>query len=189
MLDLALKFIADEVNGYLLQRTASDFGKLLPGYLVDDQGRWSIAEDHLGLTLVNVEEERTLREQAPRGVLLEGQLASPAPELKLNLVLMFTARFQKYDHALRYLSHVLTFFQAQPLFTRATHPGLDARIPRLSMELLAYGPEQLNQMWAYLGGKYLPSAIYRLRLVALRDEAPGDIAPPVTEIGLALQER
>lgn len=189
MLDLALKFIADEVNGYLLQRTASDFGKVLPGYVVDDQGRWSVAEDHLGLSLVNVEEERTLRDQVPRSVLLEGQLASLPPDLKLNLVVIFTARFQKYDHALRYLSHVLTFFQVHPLFSRETHPGLDARIPRLSMELLAYGPEQLNQLWAYLGGKYLPSSVYRLRLVALRDEAPGDIAPPITDIGLALHGR
>jgi hypothetical protein len=42
--------------------------------------------------------------------------------------------------------------------------------------------EQLNQMWAYLGSKYLPSMVYRVRMITLQDLEPLAIGQPVTSI-------
>lgn len=189
MLDSAVTFLSDQVNDYLLKRTGSDTVKVVPGNLVDETGKWAIGATSVGLALINVEEERTLRAQVPDYVYINGSHVVLQPEIKLNLYLMFAARHTDYDHALRYISHVLTFFQAHPSFTPDAYPGLDASIEKLNVELVSYGPEQLNQLWAYLGAKYLPSVIYRVRMVVLQDIEPSGIGQPITSIETALHDK
>jgi hypothetical protein len=77
---------------------------------------------------------------------------------------------------------VLRFFQAHSIFTPAGYPALDPSIEKLSVELVTYGPEQLNQLWAYIGTKYLPSAVYRVRMLVLRDADPTAVETPLAEI-------
>ena len=182
MLDVALKFLTDELNGYLLVRTGASFGEVEVGKLVDDNGKWAVKEDHVGVAVINLEEERTLKSQLPETTYVGGRNVVLEPELKLNLHVLFAANFKQYDVALRYVSHVLTFFQAHSSFTRDDHPGLDTRIERLTAELQSLTYEQLNQVWAFIGGKQLPSAVYKVRLVALQDVEPATIAPPLTTI-------
>ena len=189
MVDSAVKFLAGEVNLYLKRRTASDLVKVVPGGLADDSGKWAVAEGSIGLALVNVEEERVLRAQVPDRVLVNGSQVVVQPELKLNLHLVFAARHSNYEHALRYLSLVLNFFQAHPSFTPDEYPALDASIEKLNIELLTYGPEQLNQLWAYIGAKYLPSAVYRVRMVVLQDIEPQGIGQPITTIDTVLHDK
>lgn len=182
MLDSTVKFLADEVNLYLSRRTGSSIVKVVPGGLADDSGKWAVAEGTIGLALINVEEERTLRSQIPERVLRNGSQLSRSPELKLNLHLVFAPRNKIYGQALSYLSYVLTYFQAHPVFTPHEYPGLDAGIDKLTVELLSYGPEQLNQLWAYIGAKYLPSVVYRVRMVVLQDDEPAGIDQPIGSI-------
>lgn len=182
MLDSTVKFLADEVNQYLLRRTASALFQVEPGSLVDDSGKWAVKEGAIGLALANVEEERTLREQVPERLIRNGAQVTLPPVLKLNLQVIFAARHKDYVHALRYLSYVMTFFQSHSVFTPDEYPGLDKGIEKLSLEMIAYGPEQLNQLWAYIGAKYLPSVVYRVRMVVLQDVEPQEIGRPITTI-------
>jgi hypothetical protein len=186
MLDVALKFLLAELNTYLMTRTGSDFGAAQLGRIVDDSGKWAIKEDHVGVALVNIEEERTVKVQVPEPQLVSGRQVLREPVLKVNLLLLFAANFKLYDVGLRYLSLVLTFFQSHPLFTRDRTPGLDPQIERLAADLQSPGFEQLNQMWAFIGGKQLPSALYRVRLVLLQDFEPTQIGPPITQIETTL---
>ena len=78
---------------------------------------------------------------------------------------------------------------SHPLFTPATHPGLPAGLDRLTAELVSWGPEQLNQMWSCMGAKHLPSVIYRLRMLWLRDSEPLGSGAPVTTIDTRLHGR
>jgi hypothetical protein len=189
MVDSAVKFLASELTLYLKRRTASDLVKVVPGGLADDSGKWAVAEGSVGLALVNVEEERVLRAQVPDRFLVNGSHVVVQPELQLNLHLIFAARHNSYEHALRYLSYILMFFQAHPSFTPGEYPALDANIAKLNMELLNYGPEQLNQVWAYIGTKYLPSVVYRARMVVLQDVEPQGIGQPITTIDTVMHDK
>lgn len=184
MLDSAIRFLADELNLYLKRQTASGVVEVVPGGLTDDAGKWAVAEGGIGLALVNVEEERVLRAQVPEHTLQFGRLVARQPDLQVNLQVIFAVRPRagSYLPALKYLSYILTYFQARPVFTNDEYPALDAEISKLSVELLSYGPEQLNHLWAYLGTKYLPSAVYRVRLLALQDSAPFVVGSPITTI-------
>jgi hypothetical protein len=39
------------------------------------------------------------------------------------------------------------------------------------MEMFTLNFEQVNHLWSTLGGKYLPSVLYKLRVVGVEDEA------------------
>ena len=185
MLDIAVKFLATELNTFLTARGAVDSsgtGSAVLTRIVADTGVWEVPTDQVGVALVNVEEERATRPQLPQSVYSDGGQVLLEPELRVNLHLLFAANFHNYEAGLRQISHVLTFFQARPLFTRERYPGLDARIERLGVDLLSLTYEQLNQLWAFVGAKQLPSAVYRARLVALQDREPAAIHPPITEV-------
>ena len=189
VIDTALDFIADEVNAHLRKRTGNELGAVDIGPLVDDRGNWLGPMDTMRLTLFQIDEERVLREQMPERAIVAGREVMLPPPLKLNLVLLFSGRFQQYAQALRTLSHIMGFFQARPLFTPADSPALPEGLERLALDLLSYGPEQLNQMWTCFGAKHLPSVVYRLRLVALQDMEPIGTGMPVTSIQTSLHGR
>ena len=189
VIDAALTFIAAQVNAHLLKRTGAELGAVAIGPIVDDRGNWTVPQDTTRLTLFQIDEERTLREQLPERTLVGGREVLLPPPLKLNLVVLFAGRFQQYDQALRTLSHILAFFQARPVFTPTDSPALPAGLERVAMDLVSYGPEQLNQMWACLGAKHLPSVVYRLRMVVLQDLEPAGTGAPITTIATTLQGR
>jgi len=190
MLDLALQFLADEFNAYLLRRTgSSSLGMVVPSALLDDKGALAIQVGTVSMSVVNIEEERALREQVPRRVSVSGQEMELQPELKLNLTLLFAARMVDYPTTLKALSYVLTFFQSNPAFTSDDYPALDPRIGRIVMDLYSVGPETLNQLWAAIGAKYQPSVFYRARVITIQDQEPFRPGTPITDIGLDLHDK
>jgi len=193
MLDVALNFLTAELNAYLVARGArkptDEIGKVEVGKLVDDAGKWAISDDHIGASLIHIEEDRIMKSQLPEASLIGGRHVVLEPRLKLNLHVLFAARFQRYDEGLRSLSLVLTYFQSHPTFTPDTYSGLDPRIERLAVELELLGYEQINQIWAFIGAKQLPSAIYKVRMIVLQDLEPTTVTPPVSEIQTVLTAR
>ena len=190
MLDVAVGFLAEQFNTYLVRRTGSmALGKVVAGGLVDDSGKLAIASGTVGLSIVNIEEERVMREQVPARVMVNGRELTLQPELRLNLTLLFAARMANYDMTLKALSNVLTFFQSHPVFSADDYPALDARIGKIVMELYSVTPETLNQIWASIGAKYQPSVLYRARLVTIQDQEPFNLGEPITDIGLAVHEK
>jgi hypothetical protein len=187
MLDTALKFLVGEANSYLRNRglAQSGLGEVILGQLVDDAGKWSTVADNVGFTLVNVEEDRIMRSQLPSQAFVNGRNVTIPPELKLNLTVLAHVRpssAERYEQSLRFLSNVMTFFQAHSSFAGAAYPALDPSIEALVVEMLALTSEQLNQLWTYLGSKYLPSAAYRVRMVILQDVAPQAVTMPIMDI-------
>jgi hypothetical protein len=186
MVDVALNFIVAEVNGYLRARANPALGAVVVGRIVDDNGKWAVAQDQIGAAVINLEEERTLASQRLETSFVNGRQVSLEPALAMTVHVIFAANFQKYDVALAYVSHVLTFFQSHAAFARDQHPGLDERIEKLSVQLQSLTYEQLNHVWAFIGGRQLPSAIYKMRLVTLQDREPASIAPPITRISTVI---
>ncbi|HBB33583.1 MAG TPA: DUF4255 domain-containing protein [Cyanobacteria bacterium UBA8803] len=189
MLDLVLKFLKDELNTYLLTQTGSNLVKVEMSKLVDDTGKYAFEAETIGVSVINIEEERIFKSHLPEHTYTNGQHVVLDPELKLNLYVLFAANFKQYDQALKYISYVLTYFQTHPAFTSEVYPALASRIHKLSVELQSLNYEQLNQVWAFVGAKYLPSVIYKVRMVALQDETAIAIKPALTKINTNLHSQ
>jgi Pvc16 N-terminal domain len=134
------------------------------------------------ISLINVEENRISRD--PVNYTRVGtSLLLKNPAVHLNLTLMFTALRSEtaYGTALQNLQRVIQFFQSKYLFDHANTAELDPGIEKLILEMVTISFEQLNQLWAVLGGKYLPSVIYRMRMVTI-DSITDQPADLITEI-------
>lgn len=189
MIHTAIQFLKDDLNAYLYARTGTNTVLVNASRLVDEVGKYAFDEDTLCASIINIEEERTFKSHLPEYAQVNGQQVLMEPDLKLNLYIIIAANFKKYDVALKYLSLVLTYFQSHPAFTSDECPGLDARIGKLSVELQSLTYEQLNQIWAFIGGKQLPSVVYKVRMVAIQDEAQLAVRPPVTTITTDMRSR
>jgi len=87
----------------------------------------------------------------------------------LNLMLMFAANFSgsNYPEALKFISSTIAFFQSRPLFDHQNTPELDPRIDKLALDIENLGIGDLSNLWGMLSGKYLPSVLYRVRLITI----------------------
>jgi hypothetical protein len=118
------------------------------------------------LSLVNVEEDKVARQQE-NYVRTDSSAAYKSPPLYLNLYILFSVNKPEYDDCLKWLGHIMQFFQHQQVFTPVTHPGLDTKIPRIVVDLFSLNFEQVNHLWSTLGGKYMPSVLYKVRQISV----------------------
>ncbi|MBK9337415.1 MAG: DUF4255 domain-containing protein [Lewinellaceae bacterium] len=143
------------------------------------------------VTLVNVDEESTLKNQT-NSRLQNGQYIALQPVVHVNLYLLFTANFDEYETAINYLFRVLEFFQGKRVFKFKNAPvsGVNAKAleqageVELAAELHTLSFEQVNDLWGSLGGKQMPFVLYRLRLVPVQMEQIIGREGIITEIDL-----
>jgi Pvc16 N-terminal domain len=126
------------------------------------------------LSLVNVEEDRVAKEQKNYTV---SDIAAiyKSPPLYLNLYVLFAVNKKKslkdYEDSLLWLSYIIQFFQHQQVFTAASHPNLPVNIEKIIVDLYSQNFEQVNNLWGTLGGKYLPSVLYKIRQITIDENA------------------
>jgi len=156
--------------------------KALPGFqelpdgdleytsISNDKGEWNIGKGKIALSLINIEEEKIFKAQLQQQLRNGDDVQLANPEIRLNLYLLAAvnpgAGMDDYRDALNKLTRILEFFQAKNFFEKAENPSLDP-IEELIVELHTLSFEQQNQLWASLGTKYMPSVIYKVRLVVI----------------------
>jgi hypothetical protein len=98
---------------------------------------------------------------------------------------MFVANFPdpNYIESLRYISLVLEFFQGTQLFNSSNLPMLSANVDKLSFEFINFSFDELNSVWSLMGLKYMPSAMYKLKLLTftnnlIREEVTSVLGKP-----------
>lgn len=176
----AMTLLLRQLNDYIAHGDGSGPGapaQALWGNVaqLDRQETATELENHIVLSLVNVEEERALKNARAFAETGSGDGVYRNPALHLNLFLLFAANYRNYGTALKRLAQVLTFFQGKQKFTLANSPGA---IPpqsaiaefSLAMDLLSLSFEEVNHLWGFLGAKQTPFVLYRGRLVAISDQ-------------------
>jgi hypothetical protein len=125
--------------------------------------------------LINVEEERVLRpadlyaRRSQDGTPQRGQ-----PDLRLTLYVLFVSRFKQYDTAWQHLSKIIEHLQTVRLFEAETTPELPAGVEKLVFELVTLRFAEQNEIWGALRTALLPSVLYRVKLLRLRDAQVAD---------------
>jgi hypothetical protein len=194
MIHHALNFIAQELNGYLEIKNGVSGEKIVLSNVATQEGNWAIPNNKLGLSLINIEEERIFKDQRTTFVNSEGRSESFNPEIKLNLYTIITANYTsgetdpagiEYIEGLKQLSYVILFFQEKNVFTNANSPLLaqiEPRIQKLVVELYSYSFEQLFNFWSVIGAKYLPSVLYRVRIITYQGRMITSQLPSIDSI-------
>lgn len=191
MIAEATTLLLGQLNNYITQIDGSA-GAPTPAVLgnVAQLDRAEVAtelDNHVVLTLVNLEEERALKNGRVTSTLSDGGVGYMNRPFHLNLFLLFTANYRNYGTALRRLAQVLMFFQGKQQFTFANSPGSNP--PQngivdfsVTMDLLSLSFEEVNHLWGFLGAKQGPSAIFRGRLVVVSDQRLLDTSASIQDL-------
>jgi hypothetical protein len=189
MINEAVKFLTDEVNKYLdIKLGHTTDNRLVPGNIArafdsDAGGVTNTLSGKAIVSLINLEEDRLSKLQDPF-VKIDNRVVYKNPAVPLNMYLLFAVNLQKYDESLNLLGYIIRFFQNQFVFTTETNPTLDPKIGKLIADLYTLSFEQVNHLWGTLGGKYLPSVLYKIRLVTVDEEIPYATGEFITEIDI-----
>ncbi len=195
MLHTSLTFLTNELNEYLKLRTGTSDDRVFLTSVATETSGLKIPDKSLGLSLMNIEEERVFKDQKSSFINKDGIAEHLNPEIKLNLYILISANFQDkessdsedYIEGLKQLSYAISFFQSKNVFTIDNSPGMieqDPEMIKLVVELYSYSFEQLYNFWTVVGAKYLPSVLYKVRLITFQERAVLDSSLPIEKIGI-----
>jgi len=187
MIDSAMTLVSSQLNQYL-QRTfdlAEDV-VVVSNILEQDGSLISNVDNKLAMFLVNIEKNEFPYRRRPNGATVDTDQAviGYAP-VYLNLYVMFAGNFGggNYIESLKFVSNTISYFQRRPVFDHDNTPELDPRIEKLVMDIENLPITDLANLWGILSGKYLPSVLYKMRMVGF------DAGDVVTQVPTAADFR
>jgi len=190
MIDAALQLLRDELTSYLSSKDPATV-------IIDNIGLFETPAgnsltDNIVITLVNIEEESALKNQPALKRPFVNNAIYENPPVYLNLYVLFTCNYSGNDYilALKRLSFVIRFLQSKNVFSSASSiSGGSINLDeddlvdlKFTMELYTLTFEQINHLWGSLGGRQMPFAMYKLRLVGITERAVVREVPLIEEI-------
>lgn len=191
MIESAIVLLRDELQSYINIKDAS------VSVTIDNIGLFETSKgdsltNNIIITVVNIEEESTLKNQPALKRPFGNSAIYQNPPVFLNLYVLFTCNYSGNDYrlALKRLSYIIQFLQSKNSFSVASSVAggnLDLNEPgitglRFTMELYTMTFEQINHLWGSLGGRQMPFAMYKLRLVGISEQAIVREVPLIEEL-------
>lgn len=175
-----IQIITEQVNNYL-DEIGLDKSVVAENIAFLESQNENVAgnlDDKVALTLINLSEETTLK-NFPNHSVENAKTIYKNSVINLNLYLLFSANRTKYINSLNDLSKIIAFFQGKKLFTQANtiYNRSNSAMNnidnfRFSIELYTPTFEELNYIWGTLGGKQLPSALYKVNMIQIERNIP-----------------
>ena len=186
----ALQIISEQLDNYLSSQGLSNLVKLENIALLDSSSENAAnVNGKVVLTLLNLEEDST-QKNLPNFKVRNGVTEYKNPPVHLNLFLLISANCDTYDKSLRCISKTIQFFQGKKVFTSTntvynrTNVAFDQLDQfRFNLELYTLSLEQLNYVWGTLGGRQLPSVIYKIQLIEIEQDLKLATSGVITHIG------
>ena len=180
MIYAAVSHLANQLNQFL--RRSFDLGEdvvVLSNLLEQDGSISANVNNKLVMFLAKVEKDASSPRPGGGGTFDMG--TSSYPPLYLNLYVMVAGNFSgsNYPESLKFLSNAVSFFQRQPVFDQQSTPDLDRRISKLVLDIENLNFQDLSSLWGIYSGKYLPSILYKVRMVAFDS---GDVLTKITPV-------
>lgn len=183
-----LEIVKDQVSKYLEQKTTDANLVVLENVSKHEDPDINTMNDKVVLSLLNIEEEISLKNN-PNIKVKNGETIYKNAPVNLNVFALFSANRNTYTRSLTAISVIIEFFQSKKIFTQVNTP-LNPAIPALEnikefrfiSELYTPTFEQLNYIWGTLGGKALPSVLYKISIVKIESDALLEKGTPITEV-------
>lgn len=141
------------------------------------------------ITLLNVEEEWTLKNTSAAKV-VNNKTEYRNPPVNLNVYIIVAANCTGYDTSLSSISRTIEFFQSKKTFTSSNtvynrfNPSAEPLdYFKFVVELYTPGFEALNHIWGTLGGRQLPSVVYKIQIIQIERDIKQATASVITHVG------
>ena len=177
MIDKVLEFVRTQLNVYLQSKLSifptedaiilsniSQLNETQPNSGGDDQD-----PQNAFLCVVNIEEDRISKSPENFVRNFDGSVAYKSPKVFLNLYVLFAVNLSSYSESLKRLSYIIQFFQYQNVFTPLSSPSIPDGVDELILDLMSLSYQDLNNLWGILGSRYLPSVMYKMRMISINE--------------------
>lgn len=190
MISAAINHIAQHLNQFL--RHAHRLGDdivVVSNLLSQDGALVRDTANKVVVCLTNIEKD-TLPQPMALAAVGNGRAGIYGRPLFLNLEIVVAANFgdKNYSEALAFISSAIGFFHQTPVFDHQITPDLDKRIDKLLLDIENLTHHELSNLWTMLSGRYLPSVLYKVRMISYGDGALTGQAPfvsrPHTSVGV-----
>lgn len=170
MIDKVLGFITTYINQEIKMSFGLTDNKIIASSLINPDGSVTEnIENKIIISVINLEHETTTKSMGNFVVSADNQYGQVAPPVYLNIYLLISANYMasNYMESLKMLSAVIGILQAVPYFERRDHPTMDPSLDKLAFEIFNVPINELSHIWSGIGAKYVPSIIYKVRLIAI----------------------
>lgn len=167
MINKVLTVLKDRLNlPNGLQDQAGEIAVI--GNIAKHEDDTSNLDNKVVITLLSVEEESTMK-NTPRYLKFnesENIMERESHPAYLNLYVMIAANKNMYDGALVNISKVIEIFQANNVLKyNAVSDEENDFIFRIELHSVPF--DQLSYIWGLLGGKIMPSVLYKISVVKI----------------------
>lgn len=173
MISKALTFISDFLNSEIKLTHGIDEDRVVVGSLINPDGTVTEnIENKVIISVINLEHE-TVAKSLGNYINADGNsFGKVSPPVYLNLYLLVSANYNagNYLEALKMLSTVISVFQANTYFTQQHHPEMKSPLEKLTLEIFNLPINELSHIWSGIGAKYVPSIIYKVRMISFKDD-------------------
>lgn len=191
MIFASVNHLAVQLNQYLKNQFQLSEDIVVVSNLIDHDGSVEAnTNNKVVVFLANMEKDTMPQRQGRVNHAPDGRHLVTSKPLYLNLSLVFAANFvgQNYQESLKFISHVVSYFQQNPVFDHQNSPGLDPKIEKLMLDIENIQRHDLNSLWGMFGAKYLPSIVYKVRMVTVSNEAVQSQVSPVQQPSLNIEK-
>lgn len=177
-----LNCLAEEMNLYFRSKLKIREDKVIVSAIVNQNGSMAVQDENKVLiTLVNVIRDTNMKRDLSARTLAGAN--SPKP-ICIQLYIMISCYFSgnNYPEALRFLSFVIGFLQEKNVFDHSNTPRLDEGMDKLIFEMESVAVDQLSNIWSVLGAKYMPSVLYKVRMILYDSNHVSEYRPLISGI-------
>ena len=196
MIKDVLTILQKEINTYLKQvnNNTNDTVVLQNVARYEDSTLEPPVGNKVILSLLSAEEESTMKNKS-RYEIIDGRPVYRSTPAYLNLYVIFAANRTNYGQSLVDISNIIEFFQEKPVFTNnnvsvnitnslVNEEKTKIKEFKFTVDLHSLRFEQLSYAWGVLGGKAMPSAMYKISVVKLQKEetkVKGGVVSQITQ--------
>lgn len=166
----ALNITVAKLNEYIKLKFNLREDQLALSNLIEQDGSLAPMDStKLIATLVNIERETAMGMLPNISGNQNGKHTMTNVPVNLNIYMLITtiSGGKSYPEALKFLSAVIEFFQVNLVLNSKNTPQLNNNIGKLTFEMVNLDFNQTNQLWGCIGGKYMPSVLYKIRMVSI----------------------
>jgi hypothetical protein len=179
VINQALQFLKSKIDDY-----NANVGSIVELYNIatlNDGDQFLPSSTPITLSVVNIQEDIISR--TPNVYVANSNPSSSISKYKnpaknLVLSLLFSSynqeqKTEKYQAGITKLEHVIRCFQEQHVFyingTTEVDPSTTNHT-KLILDMESLSISELNQLWSMLGNKYMPSVLYKMRMITIQHQ-------------------